>query len=81
MSKLIKSGKVSKDVAIVFITDGVGKEDKVENFIDELKVDFEKFGKDGYQFKFWTLAVGEEFSHSIVAELKNCIHNSNVISS
>lgn len=33
--KLIKSGKLKKNVIIVFITDGVG-DDKVEDYIDKL---------------------------------------------
>ncbi|CAK68141.1 unnamed protein product (macronuclear) [Paramecium tetraurelia] len=78
--KLVKSEKLKKNVIVIFITDGVG-EDKLEDYIDDLAENFSLFHEQEYQFKFFTLAIGETFSHTIVAELKNRIHNSTLISS
>ncbi|CAD8123635.1 unnamed protein product [Paramecium sonneborni] len=78
--KLVKSGRLKKNVIVVFITDGVG-DDKLDNYINNLAENFTIFHEQEYQFKFFTLAIGDTFSHTIVAELKNRIHNSTLISS
>jgi hypothetical protein len=39
---LIKSGKLKKNVIIVFITDGVG-DDRIEDYIEKLAQEFEIF--------------------------------------
>ncbi|CAD8113308.1 unnamed protein product [Paramecium sonneborni] len=78
--ELVKSKRIKKNVIVIFITDGVG-DDKLEDYIENLAEEFSQFHQQEYQFKFFTIAVGTSFSHIIVAELKNRIHNSTLISS
>lgn len=61
---MIKSEKLSNNnILIVFVTDGVGENDGIKNYITELNDEFKQLHSQGYQFKFHTLALGNDFSH------------------
>ncbi|CAD8092760.1 unnamed protein product [Paramecium primaurelia] len=79
--KLIKSGNLLQNILIVFVTDGIGEHDGINEYFQEMSKEFEQLHSQGYQFKFHTLALGNDFSHSVAAELKMIIHNSGILSS
>ncbi|CAD8120480.1 unnamed protein product [Paramecium sonneborni] len=81
LMKLIKSGNLLQNILIIFVTDGIGEKDGINQYFQELNKEFEQLHSQGYQFKFHTLAFGEDFSHTVAAELKMIIHNAGILSS